>query len=85
MTQDPKTKHLLDEVTLVQWSRDKRNSEEVDYLERYITESKDSEIVAYRRAGFKSIEIYFDSMFEKLVLLSGNYIATIYDLVKNDS
>ena len=45
----------------------------------HTSEVKDSEIVTYRQAGFKCADIYFSEEYKKLVLLSGNYLASIYD------
>ena len=36
--------------------------------------------MAYRLADTKSLDIYFSSYYNKLVYLSGNKFATVYDL-----
>ena len=51
--------------------------------ETYLSTSEDSDIIAYRMSGFKCIDIYFSSTYNKLVLLSANKLVTMYDLDQN--
>lgn len=83
VSKNPYTKDYQDEVVLVKWDRQKRVADEdTDILERYLCDANESEIITFRRGGFKLVETYFSSTYNKLVLLSGNQIACVFSLVQ---
>ena len=84
--QDPEVPAIWsDDVALIQWNRDRKSPSEEDIIQNFTSENSDSEIITYRRGGgFKSLEIFFTSMFDKLVLVGGKMMtATIYDLQRD--
>ena len=86
MLQDPEVPTVYsDDVALIQWNREKKCPAEEDIIQNFTSENNGSEIITYRRGGgFKSLEIFFTSMFDKLVLVGGKMMtATIFDLQRD--
>ena len=50
---DAKVQTYRDVVSLIQWDRKKHVSTDEDVLKSYITETNDSDIFTYRRAGLQ--------------------------------
>ena len=79
VTEDRLTRKMVDQVVQLKWDSSKKKADDDDVLQSYVSEAKESEIITYRQSGFKCADVYFAEEFKKLILLSGNYLATIYD------